>query len=69
MAPRGSLPTKPRSAARLEIVDLDHHAVGFIGQLIAALIPGYGIGDGIVDIVEAAGDIGNWETQGFQIFQ
>ena len=38
-----------------QVVDLDDHAVGLVGQFVAALVPGDGVGDGLLDIVETPG--------------
>ena len=38
-----------------QVIDLDDHAVGFVGQFVAALVPGDGVGDGLFDIVETLG--------------
>ncbi len=52
-----------------QVVDLDDHAVGLVGQFVAALVPGLGVGNGSFDIVEAPGRVGDRETEGFQVFE
>ena len=49
MAHRGALDVKPSSLAQGEVVDLHHHAVDLVGEVVAVLLPVQAVR---VDLVE-----------------
>ena len=54
---------------QVQIVDLDHHAVGFKGQRVALVDPRFGVRDGLVERVEAFGDVGGGKPDRVEVVQ
>ncbi len=52
-----------------QVVNLDDHAVGLVGQFVAAVGPGFRVGDGSLEVREAAGRVRDREAERFQPFQ
>ena len=63
------LANEAQLGSQTQVVDLDDHAVGLVGQVIAAFVPSLGVGNGFFDIIEAAGCVGDREAKGFQVIE
>ena len=64
--PARILADKTELRRQRKIIELDDHPVGFVAQLVATFVPGFGVGDGFVDAVKAPGHVRDRETERLQ---
>ena len=61
--PARVLADKTQFGGQVQVVDLDHHAIGFVGKLVTAFVPGKGVGNGGFDILKSLRHIRDREAE------